>query len=952
MRFSVPVRFALLFLWMSLAVRIPAQQPSGTAILSGIVSDQSGAKIVHAEVHLEGAGRTRDVATDSQGRFTVGLEPGTYKLSISSGGFQPFERDELTLKTGQDVSLKIILNIATHEEELNVRSDGASSATDPNNNLGAFRFQEEQLNVFSDNDEIFQQQLAAIVGTDTLNPAQLYVDGFSGGRIPPKKALREVRINQNPLSTQFDRFGLDRIEVFTKPGLTAFHGDFSVEFNNQDLNAKNPFAATAQPAYHTVIEDGSITGPLNKKTSFFLAGTRNDHGNQSIVNAVVLDSNLQPTPFSQAVPNPQASNTWSLRVDRQLTPSDVFVARYEFFNTDVRNGSLTALVLPSEATNFSLTTQSIQAGDTHVISPKAVSETRFQYTRNRSRRDPVDNSAAVIVQGYFRGGGNPNQALHDSDDRFEFQQYFSKSTGKHLLRFGGRYRVDREANLASAGFNGQYTFPDLSSYAITLAGIQQGLSGAAIRALGGGASQFNVALGNPSAAILSGDLALYAEDTWQIRKNLSIIAGMRFESQFAVPDHFDPAPRVGLGWAIQRKKDKIPLLVLRPGFGIFYDRLGQRDLLQSVRQNGVTEQAYFVSNPDFFPNVPTAGTINTPGFAPLSTYQPSVIRMNPSLRTAYDLVGTISAEHSFGRYGSLSATYSALKGVHQYLTRNANAPLPGTYNSNDPASGVRPLGSIQNIYQYDSSGNANRRFFSLNFSAYPLRKLFLSGYYVAQRFLTDSEGASATVSDSYNVHADYGRSGTDLEKHFVLASQWQLPLNFNFVSLLNYHTGLPYNITIGDDLNGDTFFNERPAFATDLSRPSVRRTALGNFDTAPIPGQAIVPFNYGHSPDYLSWSPELDAIVRLGKRAAPTKNAPGPGPRPFQLGIAFRAENALNRTNAAIPVGVLSPCDVSVASCAATGGYNPLFGRSIALAGGSSTTAANRNVSLRAFFTF
>ncbi len=952
MRFLIKVRFALLLFCVSMTLCLVGQQPSGAVVLSGVVADQSAAKIVNAQIHLKGAGRERDASTDVRGRFSVGLEPGVYELTISSIGFQPFVRDAIVLKTGQDVNLKIVLNIATHEEELNVRSDGASSATDPNNNLGAFRFQEEQLNVFSDNDEIFQQQLAAIVGTDAINPAQLYVDGFSGGRIPPKRALREVRINQNPLSTQFDRFGLDRIEVFTKPGLTAFHGDFSVEFNNQDLNAKNPFAATAQPAYHTVIEDGSVTGPLNSKTSFFLAGNRTDHQNQSIVNAVVLDSDNLPTPFSQAVPNPQNSNTWSVRLDRQLTPSDVFVARYEFFSSDVRNGSLTALVLPSEATNFSLTTQSIQAGDTHIISTKAVSETRFQYTRNRSRRDPVDTSAAIVVQGYFRGGGNPNQAFHDSDDRFEFQQYFSKSAGKHLLRFGGRYRVDREANLASAGFNGQYIFPDLSTYAITVAGAQQGLSGTAIRAMGGGASQFNVSLGNPSAAIVSGDLGIYAEDTWQIHKNLSLIAGMRFESQFAVPDHFDPAPRVGVGWAIQRKKDKTPLLVLRPGFGIFYDRIGQRDLLQSVRQNGVTEQLYFVSNPDFYPAVPTQGTLGNPSFAPLSTYQPSVTRVNSSLRTAYDLVGTISVEHSFGRFGSLSATYSALKGVHQYLTRNANAPLPGTYDSADPASGSRPLGVEKNIYEYESSGNANRRFFSLNFSAYPTRKLFLSGYYAAQRFLTDSEGASASVTNSYNVHADYGRSGIDLEKHFVLASQWQLPFNFNFVSLLNYHTGLPYNITIGDDLNGDTFFNERPAFATDLARPSVRRTPLGNFDTAPIAGQTIIPYDYGHSPDYLSWSPELDAIVRLGPRAAPTKAAPGPGARPFQLGVSFRAENAFNRTNAAIPVGVLSPCDQSVASCQTTGGYNPLFGHSISLAGGSSTTAANRNISLRVFFTF
>lgn len=939
-------------LLLGLTFSVPAQQPSGNVLLSGLVSDRSGAKIVRAHVHLEGAGTPRDTATDGSGKFSVGVEPGTYALTISSGGFQPFERTGLIFKTGQDVSLTVVLDIPTHQEELTVRSDGTSSATDPDNNLSAFRFQNEQLAIFSDNDEIFQQQLAAIVGTDQINPAQLYVDGFSGGRIPPKRALREVRINQNPLSAQFDHFGLDRIEVFTKPGLTAYHGDFSVDFNNQDLNAKNPFAATAQPAYHTTIEDGSITGPLGKATSFYVSGNRTDHQNQSIVNAIVLDSNNLPVPFSQAVPNPQGSNSYSLRVDRQLTPSDVFVARYEYFSSDVRNGGLTALVLPSEATNFSLITQSIQAGDTHIISTKAVSETRFQYTRNRSHRDPVDNSVAVIVQGYFKGGGNPSQALHDNEDRYEFQQYFSRTTGKHLLRVGGRYRFDREANLSGSGFNGQFTFPDITTYSTTIAGLQQGLSGTAIRAMGGGASQFNVTLGNPNAALLSGDLGIYADDTWQIRKNLSLTAGLRFESQFAVPDHFDPAPRVGLAWAIQRKKEKSPLLTLRPGFGVFYDRLGMRDLLQSVRQNGVTEQAYFVSNPDFYPAVPTATTLQNPEFAPVLANQPSVIQVDPALRTSYDLVATISAEHSFGRFGSLSATYSALRGVHQYLTRNANAPLPGTFDPSVPNSGVRPFGGTQNIYEYDAGGRANRNFVSANFSIYPTRKILLSGYYAAQRFLTDSEGASAPVSNSYNVHADYGRSGLDLERHFVLASQWSLPFGLNFLSLVNYHTGLPYNITTGDDPNGDTFYNDRPAFATDLSRASVRQTSIGAFDTAPIAGQTIVPYNFGHSPSYISWSPSLDASIGVGPRAAPAKGTSGPGARPYVLGLTLRAENVLNHTNRGIPIGVISPCDVTIASCAATGGYDPLFGQSISLLGGSSSTAANRYVSLRAFFTF
>jgi hypothetical protein len=133
-------------------------------------------------------------------------------------------------------------------------------------------------------------------GEDGQHP-QFRIDGFSGGRFPPKASIREVRINQNGYSAQFDQRGNSVIDIFTKPGTDELHG-FLVATGNADLfHARNPYI-TAQPPYHSTYIDGNLNGPLGKKTSFFFGGNRIDTENNAAVNAIVLDSVFNSTPLS------------------------------------------------------------------------------------------------------------------------------------------------------------------------------------------------------------------------------------------------------------------------------------------------------------------------------------------------------------------------------------------------------------------------------------------------------------------------------------------------------------------------------------------------------------------------------------------------------------------------------------------------------------------------------
>ena len=250
-----------------------------------------------------------------------------------------------------------------------------------------------------------------------------------------------------------------------------------------------------------------------------------------------------------------------------------------------------------------------------------------------------------------------------------------------------------------ANFNGTFTFNSLDAYQITEQGIAAGLTPAQIRAAGGGAGQFSITYGTPAVVVTYYDVGLYFSDDWRWKPNFTLSYGLRFETQTDIHDNGDLAPRVSFAWGLG--KGPTPKTVLRAGWGMFYDRFDEQYVLQADRLNGTTQQQYIVDQPDFFPYVPPQGSplLNTAKTFPTS-YQ-----LAPNLRAAYTMQTAVSVERQITRNATVAISYLNSKGVHQFLTRNINAPLPGTYDPTDPTSGVRPFGSAAgNIYQYESGG--------------------------------------------------------------------------------------------------------------------------------------------------------------------------------------------------------------------------------------------------------
>src|SRR5271154_7096787 len=269
----------------------PLAAQTNTSTLRGQVTDPSGSAVPTATVQVTTPnGDAITANTNREGIYEVkGLAPGKYGVKVIATGFTQFEKDGVEITAGQTQKLDVKLAIETQEQKVIV-TDQAAAALDvnPASNAGAIIIQGKDLEALSDDPDELQSDLQALAGPSAgPNGGQIYIDGFTAGQLPPKASIREIRINQNPFSAEYDKLGYGRIEILTKPGTDQFHGQFFVTGNTDSFNSKNPFedlpAGESQPGYDTVQFNANIGGPLSKKASFFFNIERRDINNLSIV---------------------------------------------------------------------------------------------------------------------------------------------------------------------------------------------------------------------------------------------------------------------------------------------------------------------------------------------------------------------------------------------------------------------------------------------------------------------------------------------------------------------------------------------------------------------------------------------------------------------------------------------------------------------------------------------
>jgi hypothetical protein len=929
-----------------------------------------------------------------------GLAPGKYTVKAIAKGFAVYEQQGVEISTDQVQKLTISLQIEEEVQKITVSGEAPTVSVNPENNASSLVISGKELESLSDDPDELQSELEALAGPAAgPNGGQIYIDGFTGGQLPPKSSILEIRVNQNPFSAEYDRLGYGRIEITTKPGQEKYHGQGFVNGNTTAFNTRNPFAMK-EPGYHSEFYNGSVGGPINKKASFYFSIFRRDLDDANVVSAYVLSPDLtQQVPYSQAVLNPHMRMNLSPRADYQLSSKNVLTARYQYWqNRDTDNG-IGQFSLPSQAYSDNGTEHTVQVSDTQVISERTVNQARFQYEHDSSYSAPVNlllsgasnvigspigclllaQPCQISAAGAFTGGGNTQGTQTDTEDHYELQNYTSITLGKNFVRFGGRFRDNEESTSSTQSFNGAFFFPSLAAYQITRQGVQAGLTDAQIRAAGGGAALFSINRGIPSASINYTDLGLYAEDDWRARPNTTLSLGLRFETQTGIHDHADVAPRVGLAWGLGRGRS--PKTVLRAGFGVFYDRFPQSSLLTAERLNGCIQQSFTFINPDFFPNLPTG--IPLVGAAPGCQAGSNIDPLDPNLRTPYTIQSGTGLERQLSKNATISVTYLNSHGVHQIMTRDINAPLPGTYPFGDPSLGVRPyknFGSVTdvgNIYQYESAGIFNQNQLITNFNLRMGTKLMLFGVYT----LSYAHGNTTSPMNPYDVAEDYGRAAFDVRHRVFVGGNWNLPHGFAISPFIVANSGAPFNITVDQqDLYGTAIFNDRPALASPgESGSSFVVTRWGTFNTAPGAGNSVIAPNYGTGPGQFTTNLRLSKTFGFGKKPESSGSSRGQGGGPgggpggmgggrggpgpglggrglggggggffgpggnvsnarYTLTFSANARNVFNNVNLSAPYGALN---------------TTFFGRSNSLVGGFfSSSAANRRIDLQVMFNF
>ena len=966
-----------------------------TASLRGQVTDQSGAVLPAAKVTLKGPSElVKTTTADDSGRYSVaGLPAGDYTVRASAPDLTLQEPSKITLKSGVQ-TLDLQLSVVLSEQRVTVQDNARLSVnTESTNNASALVLRGNDLQALADNPDDLQADLLALAGRSAgPGGGSIFIDGFSGGQLPSKESIREIRINQNPFSPEYDRLGFGRIEIFTKPGTDKFHGSAYYNFAHDFWNSRNPYAQQKAP-FLLKEYGGSLSGPINKHASFFLDVRRDSIDNGSIINAITLDPVTLDiiNPFTATPRTPQRRVGVNPRIDYQVNAKNTLTMRYGFTRSDIRDAGIGSFNLISRGFHTQNVNHSVQITETAVLSASAINETRFQFLHAEGETIANSLSPALQVLGSFNGGGV--QAGHSFDRRnnYELQNLTFIVRGTHSWKFGVRFRGETDDNTSPQNFAGTFTFgggtaPVLDSnnqpvldpsgmaalgpitsierYRRTLLFQQLGFTASQIRALGGGATQFSINAGDPKLSAGQLDVGAFVGDDWRASPNLTLSLGMRYETQTNIHDWRDFAPRIGIAWAPgATKRNARPKTVLRAGFGTFYDRFSLSNTLTALRYNGVVQQQFVVTNPDFFPAIPPVSVIA--GSQSTQTIQ----QISPSLRAPYIVQSAVSVERQLPLNTTVAITYANSHGLHMLRSQDINAPLPSTYDPLVPGSGVFPLGRPGPVFLMESSGLYNQNQLIANVNARINQNLSLSGSYVFNHAKSNTDGLGTVPSKPYDLAGEYGPAGIDVHHRASLTGSINTRWNVRFSPFVIIESGPPFDITVGRDLYGTTLFNGRPGIPTDPKTPGLILTKYGLLDPNPTPDEKTLSRNFGRGPGSITVNLRVAKIFEFGPgregASAPAPRGPGGGGEDrrgnpgvfgaggglqgpssstshrYNLTVSMSARNLLNHTNPGPIIGNIT---------------SPLFGQANQPAGnggsGFSEAANNRRLELQMRFTF
>jgi hypothetical protein len=663
-------------------------------------------------------------------------------------------------------NLQVKMAINNKEEVVSVSASG-SRPDSPESNNDSYNINVDFINALPTQG----QDILTAVG-NYLSPAaqgvegtSIVVDGVESSTLTqPTDSLKRIYINHDPYSSEFRRPGSGRVEVTTRNGSRGhFDGNLAFYDRNDIFDAKNAFAST-KPNLDRHLWEATLGGPLPfRRARFFLSASRLVDNEDAIVNAITPQGALlQNVPLSQ-------NNTNVLgRADFRPTEGNSLSVSYTFHTNPQDNRGVGGLRLAQQATSSRDTENTFKLWNTTVVTPALLNVVRFSYQRENERIGLPASGPELEVSGAFTGGPNQSNSV-EHGTRMEIQDILNYVSGQNTVRLGGAFLPKSFDFTDSTNFGGIFTFANLGAFSANTPVL------------------FQIARGNPEISFDKNEAYGFFQDEIKIQQHTTLMVGIRYDWQQRLSSVTHFAPRIAYGYAPGKGTT-----VFRAGAGIFYDRLSDHVVEQTLLLNGTQEQEFIVRNPAF----PSPLLNNVPA---------SIWELAQNIQTPYLVQASASVEHSLNKSMKATLEYRYLHGVHLFRAVDVNAPLAG---------GGRPDGSLFLDRQVQSSALLRSNALIASLQGRMFRALKLKAQYTFSKSEDNTEGPLSLPANSRDLGPEWGRSDFDMRHRLVLSGTSDLPANFRMGVVLVANSGRPFDVTTGSDDNRDGIVNDRPASVT------------------------------------------------------------------------------------------------------------------------------------------
>jgi hypothetical protein len=899
--------------------------------LTILLKDQDGKVINNAKVTItfKTNNKLKSDKTNSQGiaKFEK-LIDGEYFVIVNVEGFKEYKSDIFSIKSNEHKKLEITLEILPITEKVEV-----DNIEEERNTYGTSkRLTQEEIENLPDDPEQLIRVLQQMAGRSvTGGEIPINVNGLpisEDNKLPNKEDIKSITIYREIFSAQFEGTSGERIEIETKSTQVKINGSLSGRFADAKLNAKDPFISEKAPFFSNDISF-DLKGPINKKASWASGFGGANNETNSAINAIILNSSLQPVNYKTFQSVPRRNRNVYFNIDSSPTEKSTLNLGYSYNITTNKSLGIGGFILPSRAYNTKSESNGIRFNTVYVFNPNMFNSAKGFVAFGKTETFGNGNQVGVqVLDSFYDGSFGTNRKTNTF--RAEFYDDFSITLKKTRIGFGFMFRNSRNAE-KSVLSNATYTFNgriapkldannnpivdaqgnvvteqinSLESYRRTLLFSQLGFSPTQIRNLGGGASQLSITNGNSDIDISQTDIASYLQMAFPVTKTLAASLGLRYENQTNINSNFDLSPRFGLIWSPQNEKKIAPIYTLPKisvGFGWFYTRFGLENTFSSRRTTDSNTNYYTITNSnllDSFPNIPSLANIQA------SSIGRSTLTIDDNFKTPFQRIFNISIEKKLAKHLSLYATFNSANSSRQTITRNINAPLPNTFSEQNPSNAIYPFGNKQAVFSMLSKAESRTNRLTFNFSTNDLtywkkKPITFWASYSYNQGKSNVVSGNSNYNNAYDFEAEYAPTNLDGVHNAGLAFAMTLPKSIYFWLSSNYSTGQRFNITTGKDSNGDGYYSERPAFASNLNKPGIIFTEYGAFDPNPTINDVIIPRNFARGSNVFVTNMFFTKTFLLvtDKKTKKSKYS-------FRLNVNIN--NLFNTNNLAVPVGNIS----------------------------------------------